>query len=506
MKANPLMISAPLAVFFLLALGACAVGPDYQKPEMQVPTAYKEQQGVWKPASPKTADAGPWWSIYNDPVLDGLMKQVSISNQNLKAAEAAYREAHALADAARAGLFPTVGVDTSATRSASGSPSKAANRFALSASASWEPDIWGNIRRNMESAEASAQASAADLAAARLSAQADLATDYFDLRVQDEQKRLLDETTEGYQDSLKITQNQYKAGIVAKADVMQAETQLKSAQANAINLGIHRAQLEHAIAVLTGKAPAEFSIEATKADAVIPDVPIEMPSLLLERRPDIAAAERQVAADNAQIGVAIGAFFPDITLSASYGFASAALSTLLKSASNVWSVGPALALTLFDGGARSAQVDVARARYDQSVATYRQTVLTSFQDVEDQLASSRILAQQATAENETVKSAEEAEKLTRNQYKAGIVPYTTVVVAEAASLSNQQSALNIRRDRLLASVSLIRALGGGWDVKNLEAEATAAQAAPREAIPTPAGVVTTAPASSSHESFFDRLF
>jgi NodT family efflux transporter outer membrane factor (OMF) lipoprotein len=496
MRKNP----SPLAALLMLFLGACAVGPDYKKPDVAIPAAYKEQQGPWRLAQPKTADNSAWWSVYSDPVLDTLLSQVSISNQNLKAAEAAYREAQALSGQARAGLFPTIGVDASAGRSKTGGG--AANRYATSVSAVWEPDLWGNIRRSIESSEALAEASAANLAAARLSAQAELASDYFELRVQDEQKRLLEETVEGYQDSLKITQNQYKTGVVAKTDVMQAETQLKSAQSNLINLGIRRAQLEHAIAVLIGKPPAEFSIQPTKFLATIPEIPVEVPSALLERRPDIAAAERQMQADNAQIGVAIGAFFPDITLSGSYGFASAALSTLLKASNNIWSVGPALALTLFDGGARDAQVEAARARYDQSVATYRQTVLSSFQDVEDQLSATRILGQQAVAESETVKSAQEAEKLVRNQYKAGVAPYTSVVVAEATSLGNQQSALGIRRDRLLASVSLIRALGGSWNASMIPSEAKAAESAPRESGAVDASKNIAAP----EKSFFERVF
>jgi NodT family efflux transporter outer membrane factor (OMF) lipoprotein len=463
-----------ISLFAFLALGSCAVGPDYVKPAADVPAAYKEKQGLWKPATPQdAADKGEWWRVYNDATLNDLESQLLISNQNLKAAEAAYRQSKALSDAARASFFPVLTGNASATRSkpASGSPR---NSFNASLSAAWEPDLWGSIRRDVESTEANAEASAADLANARLSAQAELAVDYFDLRVQDEIKNLLDQTVSYYQESLKITQNQYKAGIVAKTDVMEAETQLKSTQANAINLGVHRAQLEHAIAVLIGKPPGEFSIAPTPLLAVIPAVPPGVPSTLLERRPDIASAERQVAAANAQVGVAIGAFFPDITLGGSYGFASTALSTLLTAGNNLWSVGPSLALTLFDGGERSAEIDRARAVYDQSVANYRQTVLASFQDVEDQIAAQRILAEQADAEAETVKAAQQAQKLVNNQYKAGIIPYTNVIVAEASALSAQQSALGIRRDRLIASVNLIKALGGGWTNSQIPMDAAAA--------------------------------
>ncbi|HVY12016.1 MAG TPA: efflux transporter outer membrane subunit [Alphaproteobacteria bacterium] len=455
-------------------LTACAVGPDYEKPVTDIPDTYKEQQGIWKPAAPQDmADKGPWWSIYNDAILNDLEKQIVISNQNLKLAEASYRQARALADEARASLFPTLGLSGSATRGKAAN--KVSNSFRASADATWEPDIWGRIRRDIESSEANAEASAADLANARLSAQAELAADYFQLRAQDEIKRLLDETVAAYQESLKITQNQYKTGIVAKTDVMQAETQLKSTQSSAINLGVQRAKLEHAIAVLIGKPPGEFSLAPTPFLTAIPQIPAGVPSTLLERRPDIASAERQVAAANADIGVAMAAFFPTLTLDGSFGFASSVLSSLITAPTNVWSVGPALALTLFDGGLRASTIEEKRAAYDAAVANYRQTALAAFQDVEDQLSSQRLLAQQADAENETVKAAQESAKLARNQYKAGIVSYTSVVVAEAASLSAQQSALGIRRDRLVTSVNLIKALGGGWSQAQIPADVTQAE-------------------------------
>ncbi|MGH8455490.1 MAG: efflux transporter outer membrane subunit [Stenotrophobium sp.] len=472
----------------LLAAGlmsSCAVGPDYQRPEFKIPAGYKEKaQDGWKPGQPQdTTNRGAWWVIYKDPVLDGLEQQVDISNQNLKAAEAAYRQSRTVVQAARASFFPVISLDAAASRAHSGGSGgvRVQNQYGLSAGASWEPDLWGRIRRTVESDVAGAQASAADLASARLSAQAQLATDYFELRVADELKRLLDGTVTAYTRSLAITQNQYAAGIVAKTDVITAETQLKSAQAQVINTGVQRAQLEHAIAVLTGKLPAEFSLEPATLSDSVPDIPPGVPSTLLERRPDIASAERQVAAANAQIGVAISAYFPDLTLSGSYGYQSSAISELLKAPSLVWSVGPQLAATLFDAGLRSAQVAGARAAYDQRVAVYRQTVLSGFQQVEDALAAQRLLAQQAAVQRSAVELAQQAEQLTLNQYKAGTVAYSSVVQAQVISLGNQQSALAIRQAQLAASVDLITALGGGWDVSQQPDTGVAGEAAPTAA-------------------------
>ena len=463
-----------MALCGLALLSACGtVGPDYRRPEVEVPAAYKERPG-WKLIAPQDEqDRGPWWAVYRDPVLDELERQVDVSNQNLKRAEAAFREARAALEAARAGLFPTLAASGSARRSgARGSavqPSTVENNVGLSLGAAWEPDIWGKIRRTIEGAAANAQASAADLANARLSAQAALATDYFELRILDEQKRLLDTAIEAYAQTLQITQNQYAAGFIALADVITAETQLKTTQAQAINVGVLRAQLEHAIAVLTGRPPAEFAIMPAPLTVGVPDIPAGIPSTLLERNPAIAAAERAVAASNAQIGVALSAYYPDITLSASYGFASAAVGTLLHASNALWSLGAGVTETLFDAGARHARVAEAQAIYDQSVAAYRQTVLSAFEQVENQLAALRILAQESVVRDDATRLARQAVQLTINEYQAGTVPYTSVVTAQTTELANEQAALTVRQNRLVASVALIEALGGGWNVSQLPA-------------------------------------
>jgi NodT family efflux transporter outer membrane factor (OMF) lipoprotein len=454
-------------------LAACTVGPDYQRPPAPVPVAYKEQEG-WKVARPRdTASRGPWWSIYRDPVLDGLERQVDISNQNLKAAEAAYRQALALVREGRSGYYPVVTLNGTGQRAQTGSGSSSSsgarveNQFEGTGNASWDIDVWGRIRRTVESDVANAQASAADLAAARLSAQATLASDYFQLRAADELKRLLDATVLAYTRSLEIARNQYNAGTVARSDVVQAETQLKTTQAQAINVGVQRAQLEHAIAILVGKPPAEFAIPPAPLAMTVPVMPPGVPSVLLERRPDIASAERQMASANAQIGIAQAAYYPDLTLSAAFGYASTALGDLFNASNQLWSFGGAVAQTVFDGGLRGAQVASARAVYDQSVANYRQTVLTAFQQVEDELASLRILEQQQAAQADAVRSAEEAVRLALNEYQAGIVAYTTVITAQTTALANEQTALTILQNRLVASVTLIQALGGGWDAAQL---------------------------------------
>jgi NodT family efflux transporter outer membrane factor (OMF) lipoprotein len=391
--------------------------------------------------------------------------------------------------AARAAYLPTVGVTADATRAGGRANTSGTggvvvptahpyNTFEVEGTASWELDIWGKIRRTVEGQLANAQASEAELAAARLSAQAALATDYIDLRVADETKRLLDETVAAYQRSLEITQNQYKVGVVAKADVITAQTQLGGAQSQQLAIGVTRATLEHAIAVLVGKAPADFSIAPAPFGTSVPVAPAGVPSTLLERNPTVAAAERSMAAANAQIGVAIAAYFPDLTLSGLAGFASNSAEQLFKAPSQVWSFGGNASVTLFDFGLRSAQVHQARAAYDLAVANYRQSVLVAFQQVEDQLATLRILEAQYAVQDETVRSANEAVRLALNEYKAGIVNYTTVVTAQAIALSAAQSLLSIRQNRLNASVALVQALGGGWDAATLgKPEGTAAQLA-----------------------------
>ncbi len=450
----------------LLCLSACEVGPDYKRPDIATPVAYRETKD-WKIAEPQQAGSNQaWWLVYNDAVLDDLEKQVAISNQSLKASEAAYRQAVALVGEARAGFFPTLSLNTSVQQGQQ--QSKTTTQYSGSVGATWEIDIWGKIRREVESAKAGAQVSAADLAAARLSLQAELATDYFQLRAEDEIERLLNATVDAFSRSLQIAQNRYDVGVVAKTDVVSAQAQLESTRAQAINVGVLRSQLEHAIAVLIGTPPADFTLApAQGVVAVIPLTPPGLPSALLERRPDIAAAERQMAEANAQIGVAVSAYYPTISLSGSVGYASTALSSLLAPESLVWAVGPALAETIIDGGLREAQVEAAKASYQQTVALYRQTVLTAFQQVEDQLAALRILAQQAAVQEGAVKAAEEAQRLTLNQYEAGTVDYTSVITAQANALSNEQTAIGILQNRATASVSLISALGGGWDTSQL---------------------------------------
>jgi NodT family efflux transporter outer membrane factor (OMF) lipoprotein len=480
-----LVIAAALAT-----LAACTVGPDYQRPPVATPVAYKEMTG-WKPGEPQDAIArGPWWAIYDNPVLDGLERRVEVSNQNLKAAEAAFRTASALVREARSGYFPTAAASASAQRSGQGkgtTPSRAGfssagrtfTQYDVTASASWIPDVWGRIRRSVESATASAQASAADLASARLSAQALLATNYFQLRIDDELKHLLETTADAFERSLEITRNRYAQGVAARSDVVQAQAQLETTRAQAISVGVQRAALEHAIAVLVGKPPAVFSIAPAPIEMAVPVIPPGLPSTLLERRPDIAAAERIVAASNAEIGVAVAAYYPDITLSASFGFASTALGSLLQASNAVWAFGPQLAATLFDGGLRNAQVAAAQATYDQSVATYRQTVLIGFQQVEDNLAALRILAQQAEVQATAVKDAEEAQRLILNQYKAGTVAYTSVLTAQTTALASEQVALDIMGSRLAASVALIEAVGGGWSAADLPGAADVAKGQPQ---------------------------
>jgi NodT family efflux transporter outer membrane factor (OMF) lipoprotein len=484
----------PFALLPLLALAglaACTVGPDYRRPSAPMTAAYKEAAltpkesagARWQAGMPADAgERGPWWAVYDDPVLSGLEAQVAVSNQTVKAAAAAYRQAQALVAEARAGYFPTVSANASGTRSGSGGGSRGtvsgsgvvvnqggrvSNVFDLSADASWAPDLWGRIRRTVEGEVASAQVSAADLASAKLSIQAQLATAYFQLRGTDELKRLLDESVAAFARSLQIVRNQHAAGTVTAADVATAETQLKTTQAQAIAVGVQRAQLEHAIAVLAGKPPAAVAIAPGPLAGAVPVAPAGLPSTLLERRPDIAASERQMAAANAQIGVATAAFYPDITLSASGGFTATAIGQLLNASNALWSFGSSLAETVFDGGLRSAQVAAAQAGYEQSVANYRETVLTAFQQVEDELAALRILAQQAAAEEDALAAAREAERLVTNQYKAGTVAYTSVIVAQTNALNNAQTALAIRQNRLVASIALIQALGGGWSAAEL---------------------------------------
>jgi NodT family efflux transporter outer membrane factor (OMF) lipoprotein len=471
-----------LAVTMGLTVAAsCAVGPDYQRPKFDATPNFKET-GDWKPSEPNDVlSRGPWWEIYKDEALNQLEVRIDISNENVKAAAAAFDQARALVAQARAGFWPTISASVSRLRGESGAPttfisssgsavtttSRSAITDSAGISGSWDLDIWGKIRRTTESDRASAQSSAAALAAAALSAQADLATDYFELRAQDQLQRLLDDTVVAEQLSLKITESRYKFGVAARADVVSAEAQLLSSQAQQVNARIQRALLEHAIAVLIGQQPASFSLSVSTMRADVPTVPAGLPSTLLERRPDVAEAERKMAAANAQIGVAKAAYFPDLSLGGSDDYTGSSMSKLIRASNRVWSVGPTLAETLFDGGLRGAQVNQARAAYDAGVDTYRQTVLAGIQQVEDNIATLRILEQQAVIEVAAVAAAREAEKLTLNQYKAGTVPYSSVITAQTTRLSAEETALTVLSSRLQASVALIEAIGGGWNASQL---------------------------------------
>lgn len=463
-------------------LAACTSGPNYVRPGVETPAAYKEG-GNWKPAEPQDhADPGRWWDIFGDPMLDALMQQVDISNQNLARAEAQYRQALALTQSARAALSPTITGGISNTRSRASATTIAApsatpvsrgvvTNHNLPFQASWAPDVWGNIRRAIEASDASAAASAGDLQAARLSAQATLAQTYYQLRALDAQQKNLEDTIAGYSKSVQLVQNQYAAGIVAKADVITAQAQLKTTQAQAIDFGVQRAQLEHAIATLVGKPASSFSIARAPLAAVPPAIPAALPSALLERRPDIAAAERRMQQANAQIGVVQAAWFPTLALSASGGLQSATMAEWLTGPSRFWSFPVALTQTLFDGGLRQANKDQAIAAYEANVANYRQTVLTGFQQVEDSLATLRILEQEAVVQGEAVALSEQSLALALNQYKAGTVSLVNVVVAQAAALANQTNAVGILNRRMVASVQLVTALGGGWNAANLATRA-----------------------------------
>lgn len=467
---------AALPAAVLLAAG-CSVGPDYVRPAIVAPAAYKEAT-AWRAAQPRDdALRGNWWAIYADAELDALMGQVNVSNYTLHAAQAQFRQANAVLESARAAWFPSLTGGVSETRSRPsgttgpvvGVTTSKRTIFSSPLNLSWEADLWGKVERNIESGVATAQASAADLENIRLSLQATLAQNYFQLRVLDAQKQLLEAMIAAYVKSLELTTNRYTAGVVSKSDVAQAQTQLKSTEAQALDLGVLRAQLEHAIAILLGKAPAEFSIQAAALTAAPPPVPIGLPAELLERRPDIAAAERRVAAANAQIGVAAAAFYPAATLSAAYGAQSATTAQWFTLPSRFWSVGPALALTLFDAGRRQAVGDQALAVYDAAVANYRAAVLTGFREVEDNLVALRILEQEAELQAAAVNAAEQSLAYALNQYKAGIVTYLQVVTAQASALANQRAAVDVLGRRMSASVQLVKALGGGWEAAALPA-------------------------------------
>lgn len=468
-----------------LLLSGCMLGPDYQRPPLATPAQFKQIEG-WAVAVPGDAlERGAWWELYGDGELNELVGRLNLSNQNLAASEAQYRQARALVRGARAAFYPSLAASAGVTRagqgggdstlstsdgfSVSGSNAESISKsYDLGLNAAWELDIWGKLRRSLESSQAGFAASAADLAALKLSLQAELAQSYLQLRVLDDQQRLLEATVAAYARSLRLTENQYRAGIVPKSDVTQALTQLKSTEAQAIDLQWQRAQLEHAIAVLIGVPPSELSIAPREQLPALPQIPVALPSQLLERRPDVAAAERRVIAANAEIGVAEAAWYPDLTLSASGGYRGSSFADWVSLPNRFWSLGPDLALSLFDGGARRAELQRSEAAYEQTVAEYRQAVLDSFREVEDQLVQLRVLEQEARVQQQALEAARESLRLIENQYRAGTVDFNSVVNVQATALSNERSALTLLGSRLTASVQLIAALGGGWQAAPLE--------------------------------------
>lgn len=467
-----------LGLYSALALAGCALGPDYQRPSVTVPASYKQAEAFegWKVAEPQDErPRGKWWEGYNDPVLSRLVEDSLAANQNVVLAEARYRQAQAFAQTARAALFPTVSANASTNRSKrSGNAAvvgsgRIIDNHAIGLSANWEVDLWGRLRRQRESSLAAEQASAADLEVMRLSVAATVAQHYFQLRILDTMQKLLDDTVAAFAQSLQLTSNRYDAGVAARSDVVQSETLLKSTQSQAIDNRLQRTRLEHAIAVLCGKSPAELSLPAAPylesgqvISASLPEIPSSLPSSLLERRPDVAAAERRVAAANAAIGVAKSAFFPTLEIAASAGYQSQNFTDLISTPTRVWAIGPALAAAIFDGGLRRAQTQAAIADHEASIAIYRQAVLTGFQEVEDSLAALGLLSEQASVQQDAVKFARESVQQTLNRYKAGTIDYLNVVTVQATALNNEREALLVEGQRLVASIDLIRALGGGW--------------------------------------------
>ncbi|HUB92102.1 MAG TPA: efflux transporter outer membrane subunit [Dyella sp.] len=468
-----------LVTSLAIVLGGCMVGPDYHRPQLPMPAQYKELPG-WTAASPE-ADASPkgdWWTAFNDPLLNQLEPMVSVSNQTVQQQYANYQEALANVQVARAALFPTLGITGSATKQRSTSSNTlgtissrraVSTSGSLEGSASWAPDLWGKVRRQVQENKATAQASQATLANATLSEQIALANAVVELRITDADIDLLQKTVDAYTESLRVVENQGIAGTTAPSDVITARTQLESAKSSLIALGVARAQYMHAIAVLVGKTPEELDIPHGTSLPTLPTVPVVMPSTLLQRRPDIAVAERQMAAQNAAIGVAVAAYYPDVSLSAADGFSQAPLAGLLHIANHVWSLGADASETVFDFGARHGQVAAAKASYEAAVANYRGTVLTALQDVEDDLSNLRILGQQAEVQDAVVRDASQGAQIALNEYQAGTVDYTTAATAQATQLSAQQGALSIMQQRLLDTISLIGDMGGGWSADQLDA-------------------------------------
>ena len=455
-------LAMPLLAITLM-LTACATPPPYQKPAMEVPPAFKES-ALWKAARPNASEVpDDWWLLFNDPVLNDLQKQVAVGNENLKSAAAQVQVARAALGSSRAGLLPSVGASAGGSRGAASGSVPAATSYSIAANASWEIDLWGRVAGTVSGAQARLQASADDLAAARLSVQALFTQTYFSLRAAESQAALLERAVTAYQRSLELTQNRYSAGVASAADVAQAQTQLKSTQAQRVEANSSRAQLEHALATLLGKPPALLTLPRTAALPQVPRIPVQLPASLIERRPDIAAAERRVAAANAQIGVAQSAFFPAVTLSANAGLRGSTLAQLLSAPNLFWSLGPALAATLFDGGARKSGEDSARASLDQATASYRQTVLAALQEVEDNLVIAASLEEEIVLQTDALAAAQRNLDITNNQYKAGTVSYLNVVTAQATALGAERTLLDVQTRRLAAITQLLKNLGGRWE-------------------------------------------
>jgi len=454
----------------ILSLAGCAVGPKYKTPPVPAPPAYKEI-GNWKMAQPSNQNlGGNWWEIFQDPQLNALEAQISVSNQNLKAAAAQYQEARAALRYARADYYPTISTAPSGTRQrySDNRPGSAArgitfNDFVFPVDLSYQVNAWGRVSKNVESYREQAQASAADLAVVNLTLHADLAIDYFAARTLDAEEKLLQDTVAQYQQALDLNEERYSGGLASEVEVEQARTIFETTQAQLVDVGVARAQYEHAAAVLVGKAPADFSLPPLPLTTPPPPIPVGIPSELLERRPDIAAAERRVASSNAQVGLAKTAYYPLVNIVASGGLESGTISTLAQGPSAFWSVGAAALFTVFDGGKRHALNDEAKAAYDSSVASYRQTVLTAFQQVEDNLAALRVLEQEAGVQATAVQSAQRSLDLSNTRYEGGVTSYLEVITAQNASLSDEVTAVNILGRRMASAVLLIEALGGGWD-------------------------------------------
>ncbi len=472
---RPRKLACKIAVIAPLVCASCTVGTRYQRPTAAAPTALKEIAGndQWKMATPSDELLkGNWWEIFGDPELNQLEELVNINNQNVKQAEANYRQARATVAANHANYYPTIGASPGITqtydgRNAGRGPAATIYDYSLPVTASWEPDLWGRVRLSVENAVNNAQVSAADLENTRLSEQALLATDYFSMAAEDMQLAILRDTTEAYQKNLTLTINRYNGGVASKSDITLAQTQLDAAEAQYTGTRIQRAEYEHAIAMLTGQTPSAVEIPTSKISGPPPPIPVAIPSQLLERRPDIAASERQVAAANANIGLAQAAYYPTLTLSANLGVLSSNLANLFTFASRYWSAGPSLSQTLFDFGRRGAALESAQAAYDATVANYRQTVLAAFQEVEDDLASLRYLAEEEGQQKEAVAANTLALSLELDRYKAGTDSYLNVVTVQTTLLSNQQTYVNVMEQRMTAAVDLVKAVGGGWQASNL---------------------------------------